>query len=194
MGSSRIRSIVGLVVVALVLGVFTLSPVAAHFTTNTRHLGKHAWQQFIKQKVYTKKQANSRFALKKAETYREIGAAGQPAFQNGWTNFGGAFSQAGFYKDSEGLVHLKGTLLGPGDGSTAFRLPAGYRPPEALFLPMAGGGPIAANLIILSGGQVQPTCEGAGACAVGIDGLIFRAAGPGVVSAAVGSGPGPNGS
>lgn len=51
MGSSRIRSIVGLVVVALVLGAFTLSPVAAHFTTNTRHLGKHAWQQFIKQKV-----------------------------------------------------------------------------------------------------------------------------------------------
>jgi len=51
MGASRIRSVVSLVVVALVLGVFTLSPVAAHFTTNTRHLGKHAWQQFIKQKV-----------------------------------------------------------------------------------------------------------------------------------------------
>lgn len=194
---SRIRSIVALVAAALVLGVFTLSPVAAHFTTNTKHLGKHAWQQFIKQKVFTKTQANRRFATKRAETYREIGAAGEPAFQNGWANFGGAFSHAGFYKDSEGLVHLKGTLSGPGNGSTAFTLPAGYRPPEALFLPMAGGGPIAGNLIIGADGQVQPTCAG-GACAAGIDGLIFRAAGPGVLpgAAAAGSGSsaGPNSS
>jgi len=51
MKASRLRSIVGLVAAAMVLGVFTLSPVAAHFTTNTKHLGKHAWQQFIKQKV-----------------------------------------------------------------------------------------------------------------------------------------------
>lgn len=51
MGASRIRSVVALVAAAVVLGVFTLSPATAHFSTNTRHLGKHAWQQFIKQKV-----------------------------------------------------------------------------------------------------------------------------------------------
>lgn len=61
MATSRVKSIIGLVAAAAVLGVFTLSPVAAHFTTNTQHLGKHAWRQFIKQKVYAKKQADRRF-------------------------------------------------------------------------------------------------------------------------------------
>jgi len=51
MKGSRVRSIVGLVAAAVVLGVFTLSPVAAHFTTNTKHLGQHAWKQFIKKQV-----------------------------------------------------------------------------------------------------------------------------------------------
>ncbi len=63
-----------------------------------------------------------------------VGAAGQPAFQNTWVNFGGANSTAAFRADSNGYVHLKGTVK---HGSTAttgytvvFTLPAGYRPLE----------------------------------------------------------------
>ena len=70
MKGSRVRSIVGLVAAAVVLGVFTLSPVAAHFTTNTQHLGNHAWQQVIKKKVFTKKQANNRFLPNKVTYVR----------------------------------------------------------------------------------------------------------------------------
>ncbi|HEX6207387.1 MAG TPA: hypothetical protein VF058_03420 [Actinomycetota bacterium] len=51
MDPSRFRAVAGLVAAAVVLGVFTLSPVSAHFTQNTKHLGKHAWQQFIKKRV-----------------------------------------------------------------------------------------------------------------------------------------------
>jgi len=56
----RARSLVGLIVAALTLGVFTLSPVSAHFTQETKHLGNHAWKQVIKQKAdqrYLKKDA-----------------------------------------------------------------------------------------------------------------------------------------
>ncbi|HEX6207388.1 MAG TPA: hypothetical protein VF058_03425 [Actinomycetota bacterium] len=51
MASPRFRAIAGLVAAAVVLGVFTLSPVSAHFTQNTKHLGNHAWKQVIKKKA-----------------------------------------------------------------------------------------------------------------------------------------------
>lgn len=43
------------------LVVLTLMPAAsAHFTENARHLGIHAWKEFIGGRVYTRKQINSR--------------------------------------------------------------------------------------------------------------------------------------
>ena len=51
MDRGRTRPVVGLLVATVVLGVFTLAPVSAHFTQDTRHLGKHAWQQVIKKKT-----------------------------------------------------------------------------------------------------------------------------------------------
>ena len=102
-----------------------------------------------------------------------VGATGEPPFQNTWHNFGSTFSVAGFFKDGLGFVHLKGTITGT-SGTTAFTLPEGYRPTEDLFLPAAGGGPIAANVEPLKDGQVQPFCAGGGVCNVGLDGLTFR--------------------
>jgi hypothetical protein len=34
-----------------VIGAAFLSPVSAHFTPNTKHLGKHAWKQTVKKKA-----------------------------------------------------------------------------------------------------------------------------------------------
>ncbi|HEX6207212.1 MAG TPA: hypothetical protein VF058_02525 [Actinomycetota bacterium] len=51
MDRGRTRPVVSLLVATVVLGGFTLAPVSAHFTQDTRHLGKHAWQQVIKEKV-----------------------------------------------------------------------------------------------------------------------------------------------
>ncbi len=71
--------------------------------------------------------APSGYASSQPEAVRRVGAAGQPAFQSGFTNYGGGFEPAGFYKDPFGIVHLVGDMIAPADG-VAFTLPAGYRP------------------------------------------------------------------
>ena len=112
-----------------------------------------------------------------SEDVHLVGTAGEPPFQNGWHNIGSDHSEAGFFKDALGIVHLQGGILTPtaNSGSTAFTLPQGYRPAKILFLPIAGSGPIAANLGIAQDGQLTATCAGAPiVCAVGLDGLAFR--------------------
>lgn len=62
-----------------------------------------------------------------------VGAAGEPAFQNGWVAEGSGYTQPGFYKDPNGIVHLTGHVNGTSaTASTAFTLPAGYRPKAAI--------------------------------------------------------------
>jgi hypothetical protein len=124
------------------------------------------------------------------EPFRIVGTAGQPSFQNGWSNFSASFSKAGFFKDHQEVVHLKGSIDGGVGGTIAFTLPQGYRPSENLFLPMAGGGPQAANLIVNSNGTVEPTCD-ADPCIAGLDGLSFRV-GVGGASQEPTEGEGPN--
>lgn len=63
------------------------------------------------------------------EAWNVIGAAGQPAFTNGWVNFGAPWGVAAFYKDPDGWVHLKGLIRSGTINTSAFTLPAGYRPP-----------------------------------------------------------------
>lgn len=63
------------------------------------------------------------------EPWHQVGATGQPAFQNGWVNFdSGANAQVAFYKDPHGVVRLKGLAKNGTVSSTIFNLPAGYRP------------------------------------------------------------------
>jgi hypothetical protein len=64
------------------------------------------------------------------EAWHEVGTPGEPAFQNSWTNGGSSYATVAFYKDREGLVHLKGTATGgSGPDSVIFQLPPGYGPP-----------------------------------------------------------------
>ena len=53
-----------------------------------------------------------------------------PTLLNGWENYGGAWVQAGYAKDDQGIVHVRGMIR---NGTTLqdtvlFNLPAGYRP------------------------------------------------------------------
>lgn len=57
-----------------------------------------------------------------------VGAAGEPAFGSGWKNEGGGFQSVGFYRDDEGVVHLRGVVALGGHTTTIFTLPIGYRP------------------------------------------------------------------
>ncbi len=51
-----------------------------------------------------------------------------PAFLNRWHNYGSGYNTAGYFKDSMGMVHLKGLVAGGLGGTTIFVLPVGYRP------------------------------------------------------------------
>jgi hypothetical protein len=53
-----------------------------------------------------------------------------PTLVNGWINYGAPHTNAAYYKDKEGRVHLRGLIKnGTATGGTIlFTLPAGYRP------------------------------------------------------------------
>jgi len=97
-----------------------------------------------------------------------------PTFANGWVNYGGSFNPAGYRRDSEGWVHLRGLVKSGTVGQTIYTLPEGYRPAyRELFMALSNG----------SVGRIDVTAAGAVICDVGnnawisMDGMTFMAAG-----------------
>lgn len=110
--------------------------------------------------------------------------AGAPAFTNSWVNFDGnsppTHRSAFFYKD-RGRIRLGGAIKTGASGTSAFTLPAGYRPlaqtdDSTVFPAFASGG--IAQVAVRAGGAVVPTNVGATAVAtfVFLDGISFLAA------------------
>ncbi|MCP4710447.1 MAG: hypothetical protein GY869_17630 [Planctomycetes bacterium] len=62
------------------------------------------------------------------ETILEQQSWQTPAFQNSWINYGSGYNPAQYFKDSMGIVHLRGLVKNVTLGQTVFTLPAGYRP------------------------------------------------------------------
>ena len=108
------------------------------------------------------------------EAFRNIGAAGQPAFTNAWTNFGGGRATAGFYIDKGSVVHLKGSITGGASGTSAYTLPVGYRPASDLLFPVGTGSNVLTNVLLASTGTVSIFCNGACVGSVGFDAVSFR--------------------
>jgi len=105
------------------------------------------------------------------EPWHEIGASGEPTFQNGWVNeSAGGQTTAAFFKDPFGVVHLKGVIVS-GSNSVVFTLPAGYQPAHSLGeIVIRSTGP--GSLRVDSTGTVQMS-SGAGAAT--LDGVTFTA-------------------
>jgi hypothetical protein len=63
------------------------------------------------------------------EGWHIVGTAGEPPFAADWANFDSNYESAGFRKDRDGQVHLRGSVKRPTNtsGSYVFTLPAGYR-------------------------------------------------------------------
>jgi hypothetical protein len=73
-------------------------------------------------------------------TWINVGAAGAPAFQNGWVNYNSGFSTARFMKTSSGMVIVEGLVMSGTINSAVFTLPVGYRPSGTLiFAPNSSG-------------------------------------------------------
>jgi S-layer homology domain len=121
-----------------------------------------------------------------SEAFHIVGDTGEPPFENGWTNFGGGRTTAGFYIDSQNVVHLKGSITGGASGTTAFTLPPGYRPAATLLLPVSSGSFVIVVATLQSDGTLHPFCSGGCVGSVGLDGLSFRV-GTGGASAINGS-------
>lgn len=144
--------------------------------------------------------ANTANNVAAPEAFHEVGAAGEPPFKNGCANFqdddGVKFESVGFYKDREGVVHLRGVYQCPAAGDIPFQLPPGYRPSNGRYLaPTVGcGGCVRTDsdgdtvsvenglLVIVGAGAVPGDSSVDGAIVgegriVGLDGVTFRAGG-----------------
>jgi hypothetical protein len=104
------------------------------------------------------------------EPFHEVGASGEPPFENGWHNESPLTeTTAAFYKDPSGVVHLKGILTGGAEGTDIFHLPPGYRLTKAACIATIGN----RYVCIFSDGAVQFTTGPTGP--ISLDGMTFLA-------------------
>lgn len=57
-----------------------------------------------------------------------------PAYQNSWTRYEASWNQAGYYRDSAGVVHLKGMVKDGAMNQAIFTLPEGFRPANRMLI------------------------------------------------------------
>jgi hypothetical protein len=114
------------------------------------------------------------------EPWHEVGTPGQPAFQNGCTNAASTTQHVAYYKDREGVVHLKGLYDScTASGSQAFQLPGGYRPEGGkvpAYFPLTGGDP--GKAVAIRGATGSRANDGGVSCGAGVcflSGITFRA-------------------
>ena len=99
-----------------------------------------------------------------------------PPLLNGFSQFGAGFAAVSYYKDKEGIVHVRGMANVPANpvGITIFNLPAGYRPSTSgahVFMTM--GNNVATRVDVASNGNVIFNSGTVGW--VSLDGISFRA-------------------
>lgn len=99
-----------------------------------------------------------------------------PALQNSWVNYGAGLANAGYAKDSQGYVTLRGVLK---DGTTTagillFTLPVGYRPTGREFFMVMTNATSAARIDVLADGTVE--AYAASAAALSLSGVRFSVA------------------
>jgi hypothetical protein len=116
-------------------------------------------------------------SLPPSEPWHQVGAPGEPGFENGWSNTGEGQTVA-FYKDQLGIVHLRGIATGGTSAKTIFTLPSGFRPPTGPLLPFAVAclvcGPAGTGTLLV-GEEGPGTVEVTPAGSVSMEGVTFRA-------------------
>jgi len=122
------------------------------------------------------------------EAWHEVGTSGQPGFLNSWANSTGVLHSetVAFYKDHEGVVHLRGAAIS-GTAEPIFDLPPGFRPASGTFIrePVACSGTgdcenTSSSIAVVGSSFPLPADEGwvvapPGATEVWLDGVTFHA-------------------
>ena len=96
-----------------------------------------------------------------------------PAWGTNWGNYGNSYNTGGYYRDGDGIVHLKGLVTGGsyGNSATLFTLPVGFRPGgRCLFTVITDNAH--GRLDITTTGQVIPYV---GSGWLSLDGISFKA-------------------
>jgi uncharacterized protein with beta-barrel porin domain len=109
-------------------------------------------------------------------TYAKIaqGSWIAPTLLNSWVNFGSPWSTAGYYKDTVGNVHLRGTLKSGTINNPCFTLPSGYLPGCNLVYPIYNNSTTdIGGVVVYPNGNV--TCVAGTNVAIYLDNIIFRA-------------------
>jgi hypothetical protein len=137
-------------------------------------------------------------AVAAPEPYHVVGSPGEPPFLNGCKRYtleldgiDADVTAPAFYKDREGVVHLRGVFTCSANSVEVFKLPEGYRPaPRRLLLLVAGclegcrdtpdGNSERADIAFVGGAGDLPGLDGAvrgSGTVVSLDGVSFRAEG-----------------
>jgi hypothetical protein len=95
-----------------------------------------------------------------------------PTLVNNWVNYGGDYAGAGYYKDSEGVVHLRG-LIKNGTASLIMVLPVGYKPSGRLIFTTNSNNNFQ-RIDVLSNGEVTLPIS-YGTAFLSLNGISFRA-------------------
>lgn len=108
------------------------------------------------------------------EGWHVVGAAGEPAFQNGYSNLSGVdFRPASFKKDPSGKVMIRGAIkkVDAGTQVTIFTLPPGYRPTKQEILACDCGSGHARVDVLINGNVIL--WAGNAISYLSLDGLEF---------------------
>lgn len=99
-----------------------------------------------------------------------------PTLLNAYTNLGGIYMTAGYFKDANGFVHLRGIVTNAGALAAnvpVFTLPAGYRPSaQVIYNPYCSLGTTPAAGVTTAGNVQITVAVGAGVV-LSLDGITF---------------------
>lgn len=114
----------------------------------------------------------------KIEAWHEVGASGEPAFQNSWANVGGSNDETlGYRLEGNRKLHLKGYIDSgtTTDGTVIFTLPSDYRPIKEIRTPTSytqGGAEHFCEVEILTNGDVTIYGVSGGAPALSLHTIV----------------------
>lgn len=95
-----------------------------------------------------------------------------PTLLNNWANYGSTNASAGYYKDSNNRVHLRGTVKNGVIGQPIFNFPAGYRTSAQLGFPVVSNAAFGVLGITSTGDLI---CYAGNNSSLYLDGISFLA-------------------
>lgn len=97
----------------------------------------------------------------------------------GWENYEEQYNSASYFRDTNGIVHLRGSVKhDQGDNNTIFTLPEGYRPAknEIQVVALSTGNDVSFSLCKISdNGEISHLGGSPGTKGIFLDGITFRA-------------------